>query len=449
MRRALVLLVVQTATLLAIIACVLVLAVRNPWRLDLTPERSFTLSPYTHDVLRRLRAPVDITVFYSSQEGAIRRAMSDLLSLYRDASPQVRLHMLDLDRSPGAAERLGVSDYNVAVVEAPRESGIRRTQIDLVNEDTVTAALLEVAGMPTLTAYFIGGHGERDVRNADDRLGAGEAARALAAEGFTVERLTGAAHIPADADLVVLAGATRDLRPPEVDALFSWVQNGGHLLVFADPGSPPSVDGLLKRFGVELGDDLVVDDQARLFGTDGLAARIAYLNQQLVPREPAAEALLPLAQSLRLTDVPGMQGEYLAVTGEQTWADVDKRTGGGAAPFRAGVDRRGPLPVGAVVTVERGEQPPGRLVVLGDADFMTNLHLSVLGNRDLLGLLASLTARDQLVTAPRRRPSAGGVFSGLALTTREARIVFWVAVAGPALLFALAGVVAVRRGARA
>lgn len=449
MRRAVVLLVVQTATLLAILACVLVLAVRNPWRLDLTPDRSFTLSPYTHDVLARLQVPVDVTVFYSSQEGAIRRAMSDLFALYRDASPRIRLHMLDLDRSPGAAERLGVSDYNVAVVEAPRESGVRRTQIDLVNEDNVTAALLEVAGMPTLTAYFLGGHGERDVRDGDDRLGAGEAARALAAEGFRVEPLPGGAQVPADADLVVIAGATRDLRPPEVDALAAWVQGGGHLLVFADPGSPPSIDALLGRFGVELGNDLVVDDQARLFGTDGLAARIAYLNQQVIPREPAAEALLPLAQSLRLSDVPGMQGEYLAVTGEQTWADVDRRTGGGVAPFRPGVDRRGPLPVGAVVTVERGDAPPGRLVVLGDADFMTNLHLGVLGNRDLLGLLASLTARDQLVTAPRRRPAAGGVFSGLALTAREARIVFWIAVAGPTLLFALAGVVAVRRGARA
>lgn len=449
MRRAVLLLVVQTATVLAILACLLVLAVRHPWRLDLTPERSFTLSPYTHDVLGRLRAPVEITVFYSGQEGAIRRAMTDLLSLYRDASPRVRLRLLDLDRSPGAAERLGVSNYNVAVVEAPRESGIRRQHIDIVNEDTVTAALLEVAGLPTLTAYFVGGHGERDPRDTDGRLGAGEAARALAAEGFTVERLTGAARIPPNADLVVLAGATRDLRPPEVDALDAFVRSGGHLLVLADPGTPPSVTGLLARFGVELGNDLVVDDQARLFGTDGLAARIAYLNQELVPRGPAAEALLPLAQSLRLADRPGMQAEYLAVTGEATWADVDRRTGDGVAPFRPGTDRRGPLPVGAVVTVDRGDAPPGRLVVLGDADFLTNLHLSVLGNRDLLGLLASLTARDHLVTAPRRRPAAGGVFSGLALTAREARTIFWIAVAGPALLLALAGFVTVRRGARA
>lgn len=449
MKRAVVLLVVQTLTLLAILACVLWLAVRNPWRLDLTPERSFTLSPYTHDVLDRLQAPVDITVFYSSQEGAIRRAMSDLLALYRDASSRIRLHMLDLDRSPGAAERLGVSDYNVAVIEAPRASGIRRQQIDLVTEDNVTAALLEVAGMPTLTAWFVEGHGEHDVRDTDDRRGAGEAARALAAEGFEVKSLTGAAQIPPDADLVVLAGATRALGAPEVDALTTFVKDGGHLLVLADPNSPPSVDALLQRFGVELGNDLVVDDQARLFGTDGLAARVAYLNQQLIPREPAAEAMLPLAQSLRLTDVPGMRAEYLAVTGEQTWADVDKRTGGGVAPFRPGTDRRGPLPVGAVVTVERGDAPPGRLVVLGDADFMTNLHLGVLGNRDLLGLLASLAARDQLVTAERRRPAAQGVFSGLALTAREARLVFWVAVAGPALLFVLGGIVAVRRSARA
>ena len=39
--------------------------------------------------------------------------------------------------------------------------------------------------------------------------------------------------------------------------------------------------------------------------------------------EAFGKRVLPLAQSLRLADRPGMQAEYLAVTGEATWADVE------------------------------------------------------------------------------------------------------------------------------
>src|SRR5262249_39667715 len=73
----------------------------------------------------------------------------------------------------------------------------------------------------------------------------------------------------------------------------------------------------------------------RLFGTDGLSARVAYLNQNLVPDAPGVQALLPEAQSVRLVDVPGVRGDYLAMTGESTWADVERRSlqGHGRATF--------------------------------------------------------------------------------------------------------------------
>jgi len=446
------LLALQTLLVLAILACLLALAARSPWRLDLTPERRFTLSPHTHEVLQLLQgqAPIRITAFYSGQETAIRREMADLLALYRDAAPWLDIQLLDLDRSPGVAERLGVRNYNVAVVEVPAAGGTtRRTSVPLVNEDTLTAALLEAAGMPTLPLYFLQGHGEADPRDDESREGAGEAARALALDGFEVRRLDGAAGVPADAGLVLVAGAQRDLRPAEVEALVGFVRGGGRLLVLTDPVTPPSLRALLASFGVEPGDDVVVDLQARLFGTDGLAARVAYLNQQLVPQLPEVEALLPVAQTLRLVEMPGVVADYLAVTSEGTWADVDRRALAGTLPeFRRGTDRAGPLPVGILARVPTSEGREGRLAAIGDADFATNLHLPVLGNRDLLLLVAELVARDRIIAAPRRPAAPGGRFSALFLTAREARAIFWISVAGPGTAFAAAALVALHRRRR-
>src|SRR5206468_3341978 len=76
---------VQIATVVAILACVVALAALHPHRLDLTPERRFTLSAHTREALARLHDDVRITAFYSSQEGVIRREMADLLALYQEA----------------------------------------------------------------------------------------------------------------------------------------------------------------------------------------------------------------------------------------------------------------------------------------------------------------------------------------------------------------------------
>jgi hypothetical protein len=301
-----------------------------------------------------------------------------------------------------------------------------------------------------LANVVISGPDEVAVSDAATRVAAWcaglNAARALGLDGFDVRPLQGAAAIPEDAGLVVLAGATRDLRPPEVEALVAYVRRGGRLLVLADPGEPQSLRALLAAFGIEGGDDVVVDVQARLFGTDGLAARVAYLNQQIVPEVPEVQALLPVAQTLRLVEVPGVTADYLAVTSEGTWADVDRRALGGTVPeFRREVDRTGPLPVAVLARVPAGEGREGRVAVVGDADFATNLHVGVLGNRDLLLLVAELVARDRAIAAPHRRPAPQGRFSALFLTAREAQLVFWVAVAGPSTLFALAATAAARR----
>jgi ABC-type uncharacterized transport system involved in gliding motility auxiliary subunit len=442
----LVLAIVQTALVAAILGCLVLVVARHPWRVDMTPEQRFTLSPHTHEVLDRLKTPVDVTVFFSSQEGELRREMSELLALYTDASSKVRVHFLDLDRSPGAAERLGVTNYNVAVLESPGDSGVRRERVDLVNEDMLTAAFLKVAGVPSTVAYFVAGHGERDPNDEDERRGAGDAAAALTADGFVVRTLPGTATIPDDAGLVVLAGPTRDFSPAEIDALDAWVRRGGRLLVLTDPGTPASLVQLLGRFGIEPGGDIVVDEQARLFGTDGLSARIALLNQAMVPNAPPANALLPIAQSLRLVDSPGVDGDYLAVTGEATWADVDRRsTQGEPAEFRPGKDRRGPLPVAVVVDVAAPDDRQGRIGVVGDSDFAGNLHLNLVGNRDLLVMLAELVARNDALTAARPARATRGTFSALALTQRDSRIVFWTSVVLPSALFAIAAAVALRR----
>jgi ABC-type uncharacterized transport system involved in gliding motility auxiliary subunit len=204
---------------------------------------------------------------------------------------------------------------------------------------------------------------------------------------------------------------------------------------------------LLARFGVEPGNDVVVDEQGRLLGTDGLSARVAIMNQRLIPQAPEATAILPIAQSLRLIDAAGVETDYLGVTADNTWADVDRRAlTGEAIQFRADHDRRGPLPIAALARVHGDDDREGRVVVVGDADFATNLHIGVLGNRDLLLAVAELAVRPDPYTASRPRAASLSTFSTLALTAREASRVLWLSAIVPgALAMAMALLMARRR----
>ena len=129
--------------------------------------------------------------------------------------------LLDLDRSPGAAQQLGVRTYNTAAVVA----GERRERVDLVIEELLTSAILRTAGMPPVPTWMVTGHGECNPRDEEGRGGFGLAVQALVADGFDV-RVAGGGRIEAAEGLVVLAGPTRDLTAAEAESLFEAPPTG-------------------------------------------------------------------------------------------------------------------------------------------------------------------------------------------------------------------------------
>ena len=438
MKRPHVLFAVQIATMAAIVTTAFVLSTRSPMRVDLTPNAMFSLSAHTEAVLGRLTRPVTVTYYFSSQEAVIRRNAAELLSLYTSENPLLAIRMLDLDRNPGAAEHDGVTSYNITVVEGDSE----RLRLDLLNEEVLTAAILRLVDRDTVPTYVIQGHGERPI-GGDARRGLGEAVTALTREGFAPRPLRGAGAIPEDARLVVLAGPTHDLADVEVEAIDAWVRAGGALLALIEAPTPPSVRTLLGRYGIVPIDDVVVDVQGRLLGGDGLSTRVPYVNQGLIAAVPEVAALLPIVQSVRLDDAPGIESDYVAVTDESAWADVDRsaiETGG--RDTRGPDDRTGPLPIAALARTEAGA---GRVVFVGDADFATNLHFDVLGNRELFLSLAALAAEKPTTLAERPTSLPPSPLSAFVLTATEARLLLVLGSFAPALLLAVGAMLAHRR----
>ena len=79
-----------------------------------------------------------------------------------------------------------------------------------------------------------------------------------------------------------------DFFPGEIDALKKYLAKGGTLFAMVDPaeksgeGALPNLTGLLKEWGIEVGDDVVVDASGlgQMFGAGPTGARCVARSQE-------------------------------------------------------------------------------------------------------------------------------------------------------------------------
>lgn len=428
------------------------LSYRHNVRFDLTPEKSHVLSDHARQVAERITEPVRITFFYSSQESAPRREMADLLEQFRAVCPTLTYELLDLDRNPRAAQRLHIASYNTGVVEMRGRTVLLRG----IDEEGITGALLELTQEESKTVCFVTGHGERSPMSNDERSGYSDVGRALERENYAVRVRETVPDMgtASPCDVSVMAGPRTEWLPGEAEGLLEHLQRGGRVLLLLDPGAPIAIVDFLRSLGVEAANDLVVDERNRFLGADSFTPRVPIFDQGTFGNRLDAAAVFSLARTVRPLEENAPSGarvSLLALSSDDSWA----LTNPPAAPdaevqFRKGIDRAGPLPMGAMVTFApfAGSQS-GQLMVFGDSDFASNFYVNLLGNRDLfLSSIAVLAAEPELV-AVRKKGMTRGTISPIVLTAEQGRSIFWtVVVAEPAVFLFVGLLVAVRRRRR-
>ncbi|GBD26582.1 hypothetical protein HRbin30_01914 [bacterium HR30] len=445
----------QIVILGALFTFVLLLAERHNRRFDFSPTQQFLLSDAAQKVAQSLDEDVEIIAFYTPDEPGQRRALFDTLELFNKANPRIRYQLVDLNRSPGMAQKYSVNNAGAGVLVR----GERVEPIQFVDEEGITSALIRLTRQTTRAVCFVTGHGEHSPFDTDERRGYTEVAKALEREGFSIRELNFIPQggLPEECRVVVLAGPTKDLLPGEATALESYLRHGGQVLLLIDPGAPPSVITFLERFGVRVGNDVVLDERNRLMGTDASMLHVPAFNKTLF-RTELETAVFPVARTILPTEEGDRSGrvKVLALSSPDSWAYVE----GGQLPdrnvrFRREKDQPGPLPVGVYVEVPgdgEGVGSPGRLIAFGDSDFATNLSLNWRGNKDVFLNSVALLAEDPTLIAVRRKGLPRGSISPIYLTESQDNVVFWIAVVVvPATVAGVGLVVATvrrRRGSR-
>jgi ABC-type uncharacterized transport system involved in gliding motility auxiliary subunit len=425
-------LVLHVLLLLLGLALLQVVVERLNRRIDLTPNRSESLSPLTQKLLAEVNEPLRITVFFPRGK---RHLYAPLLERFRAANPRIAFELYDLDRYPDRARSLGVTGYGRAAIEY----GGRRAVVLALPEEELAGGILRAMRGKARRVVLSTGHGER--APGGDQEGYARLVSALVAENYVVDGhsfLDGPP--PPETDLVVVPGPRHDFLPGELDELARHLRAGRGLLMLLDPTPLPNVSRFLASMGVRLGDDLIVDRERRVLGTDGLAAVVELFKRGNPVSDASASPIesgvvLPSARTVDVVDeVPGVEAESIARTSASAWAMADPgRARRGEEPSAAHRDTPGSASVVVMAQVGSGGGDggrPGRLVVVGDADFASDAYLDLLGNRDLVLSAVAWTVGEEVLAGARakRVPEILRPLSPLVLTEAQARAIFFAGV---------------------
>ncbi|MEA2068150.1 MAG: Gldg family protein [Verrucomicrobiota bacterium] len=445
---------------------------RNPVRLNWSGRTYYDLSEKTLNLLEELGNEVAVTVFFQ-EEHQLYHDIENLIEEYQYHSRNIKVEWIDpardLARTEQLASKYGLTEAQVVVFDlGGRRKVVKQgdladseilqghreaTYTTFKGEQAFSSAIQGLMQGDKPKVYFLVGHGEHRVTDFDQMSGYSKIGTIVLGDNLEVGELmlSGEKQVPGDAAALVIAGPSKIMSSVEVEMVEDYLNRSGRVLVMLDALKETGLDPMLRRWGVGLRRDIVVDPENTLRGSD---VHIRRYNTHPISMEMESIVQFFLPRSIEpLSEEEGASAEDrpsvvpLFFTSDKSWSETQVEESTAKFDEKTG-DQRGPFSLG--VAVERGatqkmldvQIKPSRMVVFGDSDFVANGSL-VGGNEDLfMSALNWLLDREELMAiSPKPIEEVK-----LSLSRKQLRRMFWLNVAGiPAIAVVLGLLVWLRR----
>jgi len=452
--------VASSATAGIILAVALVgmlnwLSYRHYLRGDWTSSKIYSLSDKTKNVLKGIKDEVRVVVLMTPNTPLFTET-KELLSRYEAVSPKLKVEFIDPERDPlrtkQLAQEFGVSAANTVVfASGGRKKYVTSDQLadydysgmqtgqppklkGFKGEEQFTAAVLAVVSPKVPKVYFVTGHGEHDPDSVGED-GMSQLRELLKRDNLEVSKATLlSGSVPADCDLLVIAGPRTPLTDPEKSALSGYLEKGGRALVLLDPllgaqQRPSGLEEFVKAYGVQVNNDLVIDPARKLPFFDVSAVYVTdFRSHPSVDGLQGLAVLLPVARSVTTTTAQGATSTILLTTSDKGWGETNLdlliRTGQAQKDAK---DTPGPVALGVAAQSEKDKDRGWRLVVFGNSAFVTNAQIANAGNVNLgLNTVNWLAKQEQALGIAPRSPEQVQLF----LSANQMRTVFLISLVG-------------------
>lgn len=407
---------------LAILVCFNYAGVKRDKVSDWSYLKTTTPSSATIAMLKATVEPLEVHVFFPN-DNDVRPFVAeyfDYLSANGSANLKVTYH--DKDIEPMLAEEMKVSRNGQVIFK----SGEKRERIDVGLDVSAARQMLRKFDSEVqkqilrLTAekkklYFTRGHGELGWASTskDPMRSLDLVETLLRGQNYTVTTFSLAegagSDVPADAAAVVVVGHDQPFLQQEADALWRYVEGGGHLAVFLDPigGSretpailqnqtDPLIE-MLKKAGLNYQKNLLANETNHMQATRTPADNWFLFTNSFSSHDSVSnlsrndERAAVLIFQAGYFDTQPQSGEWRATTTVRSVAEtfVDENRN---SKFDGGKEKRQTYTIGAVSTrpvkiTDKDGKPlesEGKIVAFGDATAFSDLLLRNRANALLL-----------------------------------------------------------------
>ena len=427
-------LVTYLVVIIAVLGATNWLANRHNKSFDSTSNKRFSLSEQTTKIVKGLNR--DVTITYFDQQDKFTRA-KDLLDRYNNLSTRLHVEYVDPDKKPQIAKAAGVRTYGTIYIN----SGVRKEEAKSLTEEDVTGALIRSLKSGERNVCFVSGSGEHSLDDSG-RTGYSAVKDSLEKNNYKTRTISllessGAPatpqavklgqpaappaanapkpSVPSDCTVLVVAGPKYDYTQPEVDAIKTYVENGGRALFMIDPplklghddySGSPALSAVIESWGVTLDKDLALDTSGvgQIFGLGPEVPLVtSYESQPIVRDLKDVATAFPLSRTLEVKSSGSGTAEKLFSTSGNSYATTSINS----AEIRIDPkkDKKGPLTLGASGTYKGASGKEGRFVVVGSSNWANNNILRFNGNRDLfLNMMNWLSSDEDLISIRPKDP---------------------------------------------
>ena len=450
----------MTAVVLAIIVVINMAVGQIPVKytqFDLTDNQLYTITDQTKEFVKGLDSDVD--VYLVAQSGQEDEQIQKVLERYESLSGHIKVHTKDPVVNPSFTKQYtdsSLSDNSLIVVCGDKYKVINYSDIyqsefnystyssqttGFDAEGQLTSAIDYVTSDTLPKLYTLTGHDEASL---SDTL-----TSQIEKENIDIEELNlvTSESVPDDADCLMINGPQKDITADEKDRILSYMENGGHVLIFTDytETDMPNLAELLNNYGLSTSAGLIFEGNSQYYYPG--------YPSYLIPRIQSADAvgsmtskdlvLMPYAQNINISDDvrSTVTTEALLQTSSKSYIKTDLKNL--TTTEKASGDEEGTFTVGAAVTENYNDVETKLVYFSSSAILDENMNQAVSGgNYELISNVMSwMIDKEESISIPTKS------LSTTYLTVTAADAGFWgaVVILIPAALVIGGGVVWFRR----
>ena len=419
---------VFSIVVLGILIIINYLAYKRDVRFDVTEGKLYSLSDQTVKVLNHLDKEIEVLAFFK-EVGVDRKEFQDLINEYKRKSGKIKVQFVDPDKEPGLSKKYEVNEYGTVVLASGGQS-VKIKLEDLISggivdnsEEEITNALIKLSQAIKKTVFFLAGHGERDIQNETEPEGYGSLKHALEGESYDVKDfvLLTDKSIPKENSILVIAGPKRPLIEKEIEAIKKYINNGGEAVFMIEPRSADNLVSLLRSYGFDLKNDIIIDPSSKLVGGGDIAPIVAEYPSHDITNDFRFATLFPYSRSVNVTKKDEGKTAVIANTSKYSWSEGDFSLFDKGTAQQDPDEKSGPL--GIVAVGEIGDNT--KIAVFGSVDFVSNRFFDFSGNSDFFLNTINWVAGDEHLISIRPKIAKEGK---LTLSGNQMRIIFSITV---------------------